>query len=491
MKLIQKRKSIFQRSTADEKSLFKGTLWNLFGNGISKILMLLSSVLVASFLGSETFGKWGVIRSTSAMFTIFLGFGVGVSALKYVAQFHLNEKARTGNILGIAIVFALVFGIMLTAIFYFMSDFISIDVIKDSSLIVPLKLSSFFLFFIALNGVFSGGLAGFGNFKSIAMGNLISGLLGIPLIIYFCYSFNLNGLVLGYIFYYFLIFVFLLYSFIKEIRKHHIKLHLKNSKENLSIIFNHNFPAILSGGVGGFVIWGVNAYVARLNGGFSVIGINNAAKIVQNSLMELSAQLDIPILSYISKTTQSKRLDLINLFSPIVLVTLLIVPIIYFPELITWMFKDSSYISPDFPLIVSITMITCFIMIYKRGIGRLTITKNLLWFGLIENLIWAVAIWSLINFFVPAHGALGYSFSFMLSYVLDILIITPFFYKRGLIPKIVVNSKEIIFWWILCFAGGFLIFFNIDIYIRIPLFVLGYSGAILISRIIYKKIALA
>ena len=86
--------------------------------------MLLSTIFVARILGPDEFGKWGVIRSTSAIFTILLGFGVGVSAVRFVAEYRETAKKKAGNILGIAITFAVIFGLTLSITFYLSSSYI-------------------------------------------------------------------------------------------------------------------------------------------------------------------------------------------------------------------------------------------------------------------------------------------------------------------------------------------------------------------------------
>lgn len=456
--------------SGNEKKLFYGTIWNFFGNGFGKLVMLLSSILVARFLGPEIFGKWGVIRSTSSMFTILLGFGVGVTAIKYVAELKDTDKFKAGNILGIAISFAFGFGLLLTLVFYTLSGFISIDILRDESLLVPLRISSLFLVIIAINGVLSGSLAGFNNFKYIAVSNLFSGVLSTPIILFLCKYYGLNGLVLGYVVYYLILFFFLFFFFSKSLKDYHIVLSAKNYKQNSSIILNHNIPAILSGGIGGLVMWLVNAYVARLNSGFTILGINNAAKIIQNSIMELSAQLDVPMISYLSSTKDSQRKDKLNFFSPIVIVTALVFPLIFFPEMITWMFADAEYNIDNFSLVVSLTMVTTFLMVYKRGLGRIIITKSKLWLGVYENIFWSILILIFIVTFVPYFGAVGFAMAFALSYLIDVLVITPYYFYKKLIPREITYSKEILVWFFISISVVFLIVFEVPLIYRSLIF---------------------
>lgn len=487
-KIPHKLKGFYRRSTTFEKDLLKGTGWNVFGNGFGKLALLLSAIFVARILGPELFGKWGVIRSTSAIFTILLGFGVGVTAVRYVAEYRETAKIKAGNILGIAITFAAVFGVVLSTLFYLLSNYIAVTILKDASLVVPLQISSIFLILIAFNGVLSGALAGLNSFSSIAFANLIGGISGTLIIVYLSDTVGLNGLVLGYVFYYFLTFIVLLFFFRKKIKEFNIKVSLSEYKEHLPVIFSHNLPAILSGGIGGFVVWGVMAYVARLNSGFSYIGLFNAAKIAQNAIMEIAAQIDIPIISYLSASKENKRQNKINLFSPLVIGSITILPLLYFPDIINFFFTKSEFDNNDFLLVISLTMLTTYIMIYKRGMGRSIITKNLLWWGVYENLFWGFLLVSFVFLFVFDYGSVGLAFAFALAYFIDLCVITPFYYRKKLIGKSLAFSIESNLLWLVVLSGCFLIYLEVTLIQRIIFYLLTVPIQFICLRRIFNRI---
>jgi O-antigen/teichoic acid export membrane protein len=468
--ILSKFKSSFQHQTEGEISLVKAILWNFIGNGIGKLSIVTSSILVARHLGPEIFGKWAIIRSTTAMFTILLGFGVAVTTVKYLAEYRESEKEKAGNIIGIAISFALVLGLILASVNFLTSTFVGEVLIKDASIVKALQLSSWFLFFLAINGVISGGLAGLNCFSAIAKSNLISGLLGTPIIIYFSYHNSLYGIVTGFLSYYILTFIALTYFFQKKLREDEIKISFKKYKENVGVILNHNVPAILSGGIGGCVVWLVSIYVARLNSGFSILGINDAAKIAQNTIMEISAQIDLPIISYLSSTNDSSRKNKINLYIPLVLCTLIIFPLIYFPDLILVFFNNSQFKTEEFSIVFSLSLLTTYIMIYKRGMGRTIITKNFMWWGVYENMFWATLLATFIYLFVADYGSVGFALAFTLAYLIDLMAITPFYFKKGLINKSIAFSTETIIIWIIVISGPILIYLEADQLTRIIVF---------------------
>ena len=62
------------------------------GTVSSKIILLIAAIYVAKILGPESFGKWGILRSTVSMFSIFLGFGIGVASTKYLAEYKESNN---------------------------------------------------------------------------------------------------------------------------------------------------------------------------------------------------------------------------------------------------------------------------------------------------------------------------------------------------------------------------------------------------------------
>ena len=79
--------------------LFIGSFWSVLGAIFSKGLVFISWVVVARILGSDGYGQFGIVRSTVLMFSTFAGLGLGITAMKHVAEFLGTDKERTGRIL--------------------------------------------------------------------------------------------------------------------------------------------------------------------------------------------------------------------------------------------------------------------------------------------------------------------------------------------------------------------------------------------------------
>jgi len=95
----------FLKSDSHSVRLIKSVFWNLAGNSFSKILLMLATIFVAKLLGPEDFGKWSIVQSTTMIFSLLMGFGIGVPATKYLAEFRLSDKHKAGRFLSISLFF--------------------------------------------------------------------------------------------------------------------------------------------------------------------------------------------------------------------------------------------------------------------------------------------------------------------------------------------------------------------------------------------------
>ena len=77
--------------------LFRDSFWALFGNSIGKVLALLLGIILANLLGSEDFGKYGLIKNSLFYLSICSTFGLGITGTKYIAQYK-EEKNKINNI---------------------------------------------------------------------------------------------------------------------------------------------------------------------------------------------------------------------------------------------------------------------------------------------------------------------------------------------------------------------------------------------------------
>ena len=80
--------------------LAHGVLWSLVGAVASQAFSLVAQIIAAHILGKSDFGRLGIINNTAGMFGVLAGFGLGLAATKFIAQYRITDPERAGRFCG-------------------------------------------------------------------------------------------------------------------------------------------------------------------------------------------------------------------------------------------------------------------------------------------------------------------------------------------------------------------------------------------------------
>jgi O-antigen/teichoic acid export membrane protein len=167
-----------------------GAFWALVGAVVSRGLTLASSVVAGRLLGTTGFGEIGMIQSTQGLFGIVAGAGLGLAATKFVAEFRSTDPARTGRCATLATTIALVSGTVMALVLLALSGVMASSVLRAPHLTVELQVATGLVLFGTINGVQTGALVGFGDFRTLAV---LSGIRGLCLCALLIVGITLGG----------------------------------------------------------------------------------------------------------------------------------------------------------------------------------------------------------------------------------------------------------------------------------------------------------
>lgn len=154
--------------------------WNAASVGLSRLLNVLAMLTTASILGPAGYGRLGVIQSTVAMLGAFAGFGLGITATRFVANCRRTDPVRAAEIISGLQGISLVGGFCVAMIAAVGGPWLAADVFSSVELGAVLQLASILVLLNALQGVQQGAFAGLEAVRSAA---LIQGLGGVLLLI--------------------------------------------------------------------------------------------------------------------------------------------------------------------------------------------------------------------------------------------------------------------------------------------------------------------
>lgn len=277
-----------------KSKLFKDSFWALFGNSIGKVLALLLGIVLANMLGSEDFGKYGLIKNSLFYLSICSTFGLGITGTKYIAQYK-EEKEKINNIChDILTISVFTSGIIAILIIIF-ADNLTV-MLEMGNMGNILRLSSLAIIFNAINSAQTGILSGFKMFKTISNYNLITGIFTFILGTIFTYFWKLEGAIvalgMSYVFNYFLN----AYS-LKNIRRK-LPAMTPNIDFKLQMI-NFSLPLAMQEGLLALSSWSIIIVLVKL-ASYSDYGIYSAAHQWTAAISFIPAILKNVTLSYLS-----------------------------------------------------------------------------------------------------------------------------------------------------------------------------------------------
>ncbi len=402
--------------------LARGAFWSFFGAIISRGLSLISSVLVARMLGKEGFGELGIIQSSVGMFATFAGFGLGLTATKYVAEFRAKDPAKAGRIIGLSSVVSLVTGGLITIILVVLAPWLAAKTLNAPKLSGLLILSAPLLLLGAWGGAQIGALAGFESFKRLAQLNLITGLLNFPLMVCGVYLGGLTGAVLGAVCANLAGCALNSWALRFEMRKVGVPVIYSGCHAEWPILWKFSLPSLLSGVMVGPVTWACNALLVNQPNGYAEMGLFNAANQWRSAIVFIPGTLGVVILPMLAnmhgtkdlsnyKKTLKYNLVLNFIISLIVAITVCILAKIIMAAYGSG-FRDGQ-------VVLILLSSSAVLWATLNVIGQAIASSASMWWGFGLNGIWAIAMLAS-TWFLVGYGATGLALAVCFSYLVHL-----------------------------------------------------------------------
>jgi O-antigen/teichoic acid export membrane protein len=414
--------------------LVRGAFWSLLGTMISRGLALIAAVFVARLLGAQAYGEFGIIRSTVGLFGVFAGFGLGLTTTKYVAEFRQSDKHKVGRVMALSLLVAFGTGGLMGGLILVLAPWLAENTLAAPHLSAYLQVGGLLLFFSAMNGVETGTLSGFEDFKAIASVNLWAGLANFPLMLVGVYLWGLSGavgaLIVG------MALNWLLNSFAvhRATKKYDVAYDFRNCLDELPVLWRFSLPAVSASALVGPVTWLTNTLLVNQPNGYAELGIFNAADQWRVTLMFIPSVLVsvlLPIFSDLNAQTIKEdrrkfnqavvkgQLMMAGVALPIGTVLL------FFSQLI-WRIYGGDYTNGErvFVGIICAAMIGSFLAV----VGLAVQSQGQVWLGFAVNAIHGLTL--LVSaYYLVRYDAFGLATSYVIAYAVMAIVFALFFRK--------------------------------------------------------------
>lgn len=417
--------------------LARGAFWSLVGAVIARGLGLASSILVARILGKSGFGELGIIQSTVGMFGTFAGFGLGITATKFIAEYRATNPARAGRIRGLSSAFAWITSATTSIILFFMAPWLAEHTLAAPHLAGLLRIGTILLFLTSINGAQTGALSGFEAFKTVARINLSCGLLNFPLMVGGVYLAGIPGAVWGMVIATGSNWLLNHIAIRKECLSAGIPYTYQGCWSEKKILWKFSLPSVLAGTMTGPIMWGVNAILVNGPDGYAGFGLVNVANQWRTVLMALPmifCNVALPILSAEQgnrdDTSGFGRVMKISQGLAIWTVIPLTTCILFLGDWVMYLYGEDF---TDGVLILIGVVLGTAISAIGNIIGSGITAKGKIWFGTLQNITWGAVLILIVWIGAPLIGAKAYACGFPIAHL--VLSVWSCFYLKKYFPS--------------------------------------------------------
>lgn len=434
MRLIPRRISVAYSSSLGRRFV-GGAAWSVFGAVLTSGINLLTLVVVARYLGKESYGKFLLIQSTLGSVGVLAGFGVGAAASKFSAEFRKSDTPKLARILALSERVVIAFSFFLMILLVVCSEWLSEVVLKSSTLAAPLSISAMAVFFTAIDGYQKSVLVGFEAMKQYFQGSVIGVLSGVPVMIFSASNFGLEGVCWS------LVLSAMLQAFLsrfqmnRQLRAAGLSGMGENCGAEYLIIWKFAFPALLASSMLLPAHWSVNALLVRSSGGFGEVAVQGIAMQWFNLIMFVpgtAGRVVLPILTeHVSNKDHGGSVKIIAYaMAANALVALPVaLAVAFFSSAVMEMYGQ-GFGDKNWALVIAVFVAVLVAVI--SPVGNLIAASSRMWLGFFMNAGWA-AIYIFAAWFWIEFGAIGALSALALAYVFHSLwtVFFAFRYSRA------------------------------------------------------------
>ena len=184
-------------------SILKKSFFMLLANLIGKALLFGINVFAARVLNLNSFGQFTTIRSTIFLFENVLNKSFGLTVVKKVSSYKMNDPSIFPNLIWPIFFINTVICVFTVILISINANWIVENLLTgDVSIKKTMMISSGILVGSSFSSLIQSFLIGFEQYKLISRINIVTSIILIPIVYLLIFNLNLTGAILSIIAYY-------------------------------------------------------------------------------------------------------------------------------------------------------------------------------------------------------------------------------------------------------------------------------------------------
>lgn len=399
--------------------LAHGAFWGFTGSAIARALALASSFFVARILGRSGFGEWGIVQYTVGMVGIFGGFGLGLTATKYIAELKNTDPKRIGRVIVLSSIVTISLSVGAALVLLLIAPWLASHILNAPELASALRIGAFLLAFSAIDEAQKGTLSGFEEFRLMTRIVFWTGILSFPMTILGVYWFGLKGGVWALTFNAFLSWLFNFISIRRIARSRGISLSFRHCWKECSILWSFSLPAFLGQALAVPANWACMAILANQTAGYKELGLFNAANQWRGALLFLpyaAGRIILPVLSDLHSSADSARLKRVFRGVSFAYLALGGVGFVAISALSPFILKGYGPAFRGGEKVVIMLALSGFCSVNLFVINQFLLGTKRIWFSVLSNIAFVAVTLGFAVLLIPRMGAMGVAISLAIGY---------------------------------------------------------------------------
>ena len=370
-------------------------------------------------LGKQGFGELGIIQSTVGMFGTLAGFGLGLTATKYVAELREKDRDRTSRILSLSGVVSWTTGGVAAIILAGLAPWLATQTLAVPQLAGEIRIGALLVFFGAVNGAQTGALAGLEAFKQIAHMSFWAGVANFPCMTIGCWLFGLPGAVWGLVIAQAFGCALNRWALAREARRYGVALWSARWREELGVLWTFTMPAVAGGLLTSIARWVSHAIIVRQPDGLAAMATCSVGAQFQTLILFLPAlatQAAFPIMADLigrGELRIAKRFVYRNLAINLGLTSACCLPLMLFARPLLGLY-GSGYRGEE--LVLIIFLLSAVLASASRFLAQVLASQDSMRINLVINLCWSVLLVGCVAL-QPAPGAMAFAAAQFTAYL--------------------------------------------------------------------------
>lgn len=405
----------------------RGAFWSLLAAVITRGLGMVSTILCARILGKAGYGELGIINSTTGIFGVVAGFGLGVTATRYVAEFREKDPLRAGRILTMSAIVYWVTGGVATLLLFALAPWLAAKTLVAPHLAGSLRIGAVLLLLGAVNGGQFGALSGFEAFRSLSLLSVVTGCLHFPCVVLGCWWFGLNGALWGLVAASMFGVVLTRWAIIVEARRFGVPLFVRRWSTELPVLWRFSLPTLAAGLLVTPTIWFCQTLLARQPGGYGGLAEYTVAASWRGMVQCLpdllsSAYLPVAASLHTGSTGRYRRLMWATIAATVG-VTLIAAVAVFAAS--PWILRSYGAGFSAARWALALMLVTGVVDAANGTLMRTLLSCGKAYLRLISNSVWCLLVVGFSLWFIPRYGATGMAAAICLAQSVHLAIQVP------------------------------------------------------------------